>query len=137
MQQTSAVRSSIASAKRSAPIEPSAPGRHVDDLGAAQLLRVRDLADRRELVLARSRSGSAPVERQRGDERAHALRHRGRHGDVVGVARGASPANAARNASFRSTQNSHSAPFASQPASHPSTATRTRCDSAPCEHELR
>ena len=52
MQQTSAVRSSIASAKRSGGIEPSASGRDVDDLGAAQLLRVRDLADGRELVLA-------------------------------------------------------------------------------------
>jgi len=42
-----------------------------------------------------------------------------------------------RAASFRSTQNSHSAPFSSQPSSHSSAAARTRSESAPCEHELR
>src|ERR1044072_2491357 len=44
---------------------------------------------------------------------------------------------AVRNDSFRSTQKSHSAPFSSQPASQPSTASRTRPESAPCEQELR
>src|SRR5207342_2518766 len=46
------------------------------------------------------------------------------------------PANALRAASFRSTQNSHSAPFSSQPAIHSSTAARTCLESAPCEHEF-
>ena len=44
------------------PLERDAPvasGTDVDDLGAAQLLRVRDLPDRRELVLADRRCGSA------------------------------------------------------------------------------
>ena len=49
---------------------------------------------------------------------------------------GVSRANAARAASFRSTQNSHSAPFSSHPASHSSAAARTRFPSAPCEHEF-
>ena len=48
-----------------------------------------------------------------------------------------SPAIALRNASFRSTQKPHSAPFASQPVSHSSTAARTEWESAPCEQELR
>ena len=38
----------------------------VDDLGAAQLLRVRDLADGRELVLADHDPVPLPVERERG-----------------------------------------------------------------------
>ena len=48
-----------------------------------------------------------------------------------------SRANAARAASARSTQWCHSAPFSSQPSSQPSTASLTRCESAPCEHEFR
>src|SRR5581483_511559 len=48
-----------------------------------------------------------------------------------------SRANAARAASARSTQCSHSAPFSSQPARYSSYAARTRCESAPCEHEFR
>jgi len=47
-----------------------------------------------------------------------------------------SPANAARAASLRSTQNSHSAPFSSHPSNHSSAAARTRSESAPCEQEL-
>jgi hypothetical protein len=48
-----------------------------------------------------------------------------------------SRANAPRAASARSTQCSHSAPFSSQPASQPSIAFLTRCESAPCEQEFR
>src|SRR5688500_5063098 len=58
---------------------------------------------------------------------------------VTATSSGCAPtslANAARAASFRSTQNSHSAPFSSQPASHSSAAARTRFASAPCEHEF-
>ena len=47
-----------------------------------------------------------------------------------------SRANADRAASARSTQTSHSAPFASQPSRYSSYAARTRRDSAPCEHEF-
>ena len=46
------------------------------------------------------------------------------------------PANAARAASERSTQCSHSAPFSSQPSRYSSYAPRTASESAPCEHEL-
>ncbi len=102
----------------------------------AQLLRVRDLADRRELVLADHDPVSLTA---RPSAETSALTPW--ETDVVTATSSAwawsRRATAARNASFRSTQKSHSAPFASQPASHSSTASRTRCDSAPCEHELR
>ena len=63
---------------------PVGPGPDVHDLGAAQLLRVRDLPNRRKLVLADHDPVPLPVERQRGDKRAHTLRDRRRHRDVVG-----------------------------------------------------
>ena len=47
-----------------------------------------------------------------------------------------SAANAARAASERSTQCSHSAPFSSQPSRYSSYAARTTSESAPCEQEL-
>ena len=87
MQQTSAVRSSIASAKRSTGIDAVRLGTDVHDLGAAQLLRVGDLADGRELVLADHDPGAAAaLERQRRDDPADALRDGRRHGDLVGLA---------------------------------------------------
>ena len=62
---------------------PVLPRPYVDDLRTAQLLRVGDLADRRELVLADHDPVSLAVERQRRDERADALRDRRRDRDVV------------------------------------------------------
>ena len=52
MQQTSAVRSSIGLREALGRDRTVLARTHVDDLCAAQLLRVGDLADRRELVLA-------------------------------------------------------------------------------------
>ena len=114
-----------------------AVGPDVHDLRSAQLLRMGDLADRRELVLGDHDPVPLTAQVERGHQPADALRDRGRDRDVVRVGVERAAAIAARNASFRSTQKSHSAPFSSQPASHPSTASRTRCDSAPCEQELR
>ena len=57
----------------------------------------------------------------------------------IATSSGAAPssaANAARAASERSTQCSHSAPFSSQPSRYSSYAARTASESAPCEHEL-
>ena len=108
----------------------------MDDFGAPQLLRMRDLADGRELVLRDDDAVALAVECS-----AETSPLTPWDTEVVTATSSASawrsPATADRNASLRSTQNSHSAPFASHPASHPSTASRTRCDSAPCEHELR
>ena len=73
VQQTSAVRSSIASAKRSSGMRPSASGTDVDDLGAPQLLRVRDLTDRGELVLADDDAVALAREVERRHERADPL----------------------------------------------------------------
>ena len=56
---------------------------HVDDLRTTELLRVGDLADRRELVLADHDPVALAVERQRRDKRADALRDRRRDRDVV------------------------------------------------------
>ena len=83
MQQTSAVRSSIASAKRSGEMPPSVVRPDVHDLGAPELLRVRDLTDRGELVLADHDPVPPGVEGKRRDERAHALRHGRGDRDVV------------------------------------------------------
>ena len=83
MQQTSAVRSSIASAKRSGEMPPSPSGPDVHDLGAPELLGVRDLTDRGELVLADHDPVPSGVEGKRRDERAHALRHGRGDRDVV------------------------------------------------------
>ena len=58
-------------------------GADVDDLRPAQLLRVRDLPDSGELVLADDDPVSLAGEVERGDEGAHALRDRGRDCDVV------------------------------------------------------
>ena len=57
----------------------------VDDLGPPQLLRVGDLADRRELVLGDDDAVPAAVEAERADEPAHGRGHRGLDGDVVGA----------------------------------------------------
>ena len=57
----------------------------VDDLGAAKLLRVRDLTDRRELVLADDDPVPLAREIERRDEPAHPLRDGGRDRDVVGL----------------------------------------------------
>ena len=54
---------------------------HVDDLGPSQLLSVRDLADGGELVLADHDLG-ARAQVERGDDPAHALGHRGGHGEL-------------------------------------------------------
>ncbi len=64
---------------------PVRAGVHVDDLRSAELLRMRDLADGRELVLADHDPVPLAVERQCRDERAHSLRDRGRDGDVIGL----------------------------------------------------
>ena len=56
-------------------------------LRAAELLRVGDLADGRELVLAdHDPVAAAALERQRRDDPADALRDGRRHRDLVGVA---------------------------------------------------
>ena len=87
VQQTSAVRSSIAAANFSAGIEPSALRTHVNDLGAAKLLGVSDLADGGELVLAdHDARATAALERQGRHDRVHTLRDRCRHRDLVGLA---------------------------------------------------
>ena len=57
-------------------------GVHVHDLGAAQLLRVPDLADGRELEVA-DHDLRPCLEVDRARERAHAGRERRGHGDVV------------------------------------------------------
>ena len=137
MQQTSAVRSSIASANCSAEI---APVRRPDARGRPRAPRSSCawaiwpiVGNSYSLITIRFRSPSS------GSAETSALTPC--ETDVVTATSSASawssPAIALRNASFRSTQKPHSAPFASQPASHSSTAVRTRCESAPCEHELR
>ena len=57
----------------------------MDNLRAAQLLRVCDLTDGRELVLADDDAVPLAREIERGDERADPLRDGGRHGHVVGL----------------------------------------------------
>ncbi len=54
-------------------------GAHVDDLRSAQLLRVRDLTDRRELELRDHDAISSRLERERADQAAHSLRDGGDH----------------------------------------------------------
>ena len=69
-------------------LERNAPvhlGPDVNDLGAAELLRMRDLADGGELVLADHDAIPLAREVERGDERADTLRDRRRDGDVVGL----------------------------------------------------
>jgi hypothetical protein len=56
-------------------------GCDVHDLGAAELLRVRDLPDGRELVLA-DHDLRASLEVERGHDPAHALRDRRGHGEL-------------------------------------------------------
>ena len=53
------------------------------DLRAAELLRMGDLPHGRELVLRDHDPVPPAVERQRRDERTHALRDGRRHGDVI------------------------------------------------------
>ena len=136
MQQTSAVRSSIASANRSAPIDPSGPGPTCTTSAPRSSCACAicpTVGNSYSLITIRFRSRSSG--------RAETSALTPCDTDVVTATSSArawrSPATAVRNASFRSTQKSHSAPFASQPASHTSTASRTRCESAPCEQELR
>ena len=62
-------------------------GTHVHHLGAAELLRVSDLTDRRELVLAdHDAVAAAALERERRDDAVDALRDGGRHRHLVGLA---------------------------------------------------
>ena len=66
---------------------PVGVGTHVHHLGAAKLLRVGDLADRRELVLAdHDAVAAAALERERRDDAVDALRDGGRHRHLVGIA---------------------------------------------------
>ena len=66
---------------------PVGVGTNVHHLRAAELLRVGDLADGRELVLAdHDAVAAAALERQRRDDAADALRDGGRHRHLVGVA---------------------------------------------------
>ena len=60
-------------------------GRHVDDLGAAQLLGMPDLPDGRELEVADDDPRALGVV-EGARERAHPRRERGRHRDLVGLA---------------------------------------------------
>ena len=60
-------------------------GPDVDDLRAAQLLRVCDLPDGRKLVVADDDPVPLAREIERGDERADTLRDGGRDGHVVGL----------------------------------------------------
>jgi hypothetical protein len=60
-------------------------GRDVNDLRPAQLLRVGDLPDRGELVLADDDAVALPGQVERGHECAHRLRDGGRDRDVVGL----------------------------------------------------
>ena len=136
MQQTSAVRSSIPSANRSAGISPSDPGSTWTTSAPRSSCACAiwpTVGNSYSLITIRFRlpsSGSAETSALTPCET-----------EVVTATSSASAwsrrAIAERNVSFRSTQKSHSAPFASQPESHSSTAPRTRCDNAPCEHELR
>ena len=125
MQQTSAVRSSIASAKRSSGMRPSGSGRTWTTSAPRSSCACAicpTVGNSYSLMTIRFRS---PV---RSSAETSALTPC--ETDVVtATSSGAActrPANAARAASFRSTQNSHSAPFASQPSSHSSAAARTR-----------
>ncbi len=79
MQQTSAVRSSIASLEALERDPSVGIGAHVDDLCSSQLLRVGDLTDRRELELRDHDAISSRLERERADEAAHSLRDGGDH----------------------------------------------------------
>ena len=136
MQQTSAVRSSIASAKRSAGIVPSASGWTWTTSAPRSSCACAiwpTVGNSYSLITIRFRSPSS----RSADTSALTPWET----DVVTATSSASAwsrrAIAERNVSFRSTQKSHSAPFASHPESHSSTASLTLCDRAPCEHELR
>ena len=66
---------------------PVGVGAHVHDLGAAELLGVGDLADRRELVLAdHDAVAAAALEGERRDDAVDALRDGRRHRHLVGLA---------------------------------------------------
>jgi len=137
VQQTSAVRSSIASAKRSGGIDPSASGRTCTTSAPRSSCACAiwpTVGNSCSLITIFFRSlrpiGSAltiPLmpwltEVVTASSPGSALRSR---------------ANAARAASARSTQCAHSAPCSSQPSRYSSYAARTRWESAPCEQELR
>jgi hypothetical protein len=136
VQQTSAVRSSIASAKRSAVISPPGSGRTWTTSAPRSSCAwaiCPTVGNSYSLITIRLRSPSSDSAETRALTPCDT--------EVVTATSSASAwsrrAMVARNASFRSTQKSHSAPFASQPASHCSTASRTEVESAPCEHEFR
>ena len=136
MQQTSAVRSSIASAKRSSGMRPSGSGRTWTTSAPRSSCACAicpTVGNSYSLI-----DDPVPLagEVERGDERADALRDRRRHRDVVGLRVHEAARTRLERPRSRSTQNSHSAPFSSQPASHSSAAARTRFASAPCEHEF-
>ena len=60
-------------------------GSHVHDLGAPELLRMRDLTHGRELELGDHDPGSSLLQRERADEGAHRLRDRGRDRHLRGL----------------------------------------------------
>jgi hypothetical protein len=136
VQHTSAVRSSIASAKRSGGIAPSSSGRTWTTsapLSSCACAIWPTVGNSYSLITIRFRTPSS------GSAETSALTPCDT--DVVTATSSgracSSRATAERNASFRSTQKSHSAPFRSHPSSHSSTAARTACERAPCEHEFR
>ena len=119
MQQTSAVRSSIASAKRSAGIVPSASGWTWTTSAPRSSCACAiwpTVGNSYSLITIRFRSPSS--------RSADVSALTPWETDVVtatsSVSAWSKPAIAVRKASFRSTQKSHSAPFASQPVSHSS-----------------
>ena len=137
MQQTSAVRSSMASAKRSTGIDPSASG-----------VTWTTSAPRSSCAWAiwPTAGNSCSlitilVRPPRSNGSALTIALTPWETEVVTATSSgtacSSRAKAARAASARSTQCSHSAPRSSQPSRYSSYARRTRCESAPCEHEFR
>ena len=95
-------------------------GPDVDDLGAAQLLRVRDLADRRELVLAdHDLRPLAASERQRADDAVDALADRGGDRDLARLGLEQPRERRARRLGPLDPV-PHSAPFSSQPSRYSS-----------------
>ena len=134
VQQTSDVRSSIASAKRSTGIRPSLSGRTWTTSAprsswACAIWPTVGNSNSEMTIRGRSPSGSALTSALTACET-----------DVVtAISSGSattSRANVERAASARSTQCSHSAPCASQPSRYASYASRTSVESAPCEHEF-
>ena len=120
VQQTRAVRSSIASAKRSAGIDPSASGRTCTTSAPRSSCAWAiwpTVGNSYSLITMRLRP-------PRSNGSAETMPLTPCETDVVTATSSASPwsssAKPARAASERSTQNSHSAPFSSQPARYSS-----------------